>query len=190
MKRLSLICIAALTCYSLAGCGTTQSKATKSSSEVSSLKAENSSLKAKRHQTHKKAKKARKTDKQITKSSKSSSARSESSKSSNNNTNATNAKANGKRSKNGHQPTDSEITSSRSTGDIPQSYKDNMARGLEWNGTRPRSSFSSEDQFLRYNAWHQGLNYDPSTNTYTQMNQQQLDDMRQQMNKDGGQSFR
>lgn len=60
---------------------------------------------------------------------------------------------------------------------------------LEWDGTRKRSSFKSDSDFQRYNAWHQGYNYDPATDSYTEMNDDQLNYMREQMNKDGGQSF-
>lgn len=73
---------------------------------------------------------------------------------------------------------------------IDPAQQENVNRGLYPNGTRRPESFANMDDYKRYNAWYQGYNYDPSTNTYTEMNQQQLNNMRNSMNKDGGQDFK
>lgn len=61
MKKIGLLLAAALLCGGLAGCGNNnQSKnSNKDSAKISSLKAENSSLKAKKHSSHKKHKRQR-----------------------------------------------------------------------------------------------------------------------------------
>lgn len=61
MKEISLICAAILLCGGLAGCGNNNQSNTssKDSSKISSLKAENSRLKSKKHSSHKNRKRQR-----------------------------------------------------------------------------------------------------------------------------------
>lgn len=58
MKKMGLFCAALLACGSLAGCGQQQHHSSKDAASISKLKAENSSLKAKKssHHKHKRAK--------------------------------------------------------------------------------------------------------------------------------------
>ena len=56
MKKIGLICAAALVCGSLTACGSQSTKAKNSSSEISSLKKENSQLKHKHHKKQNKKK--------------------------------------------------------------------------------------------------------------------------------------
>lgn len=168
MKKISLICAAILLGMSLVGCGQHKDN---SSAKLSSLKAENSSLKAKKSNSHR-TKHARKN---------SSSSQSKSSNGSGN-----------KRSSNTNTTTTSKPRSSQQTANknsLSPAEQANVNKGLEWDGTRKRSSFKSDADFDRYNAWHQGYNYDPSSGNLTPLNDQQMSDMREQMNKDGGQSF-
>lgn len=58
MKKIGLICVTVLLCGSLAACGNYQKGNNKDSAKISSLKAENSSLKAKKH-SHKHKKKTK-----------------------------------------------------------------------------------------------------------------------------------
>ena len=56
MKKIGLICATALVCVSLTACGSQSTKAKNSSSEISSLKKENSQLKHKHHKKQNKKK--------------------------------------------------------------------------------------------------------------------------------------
>lgn len=48
---------------------------------------------------------------------------------------------------------------------------------------------SNNQDYQAYVAYYQGYNYDKNTGAVTPMNQQQLNDMRQQMNQNGGANF-
>lgn len=72
---------------------------------------------------------------------------------------------------------------------LSEAQQKNVEKGLYPDGTRRRETFKSDDDYSRYNAWHSGYNYDPSTGTLTPLNDQDMANMRAQMNKDGGQSF-
>lgn len=182
MKKISLLCATLLACSGLVACGTqpSSSQAT-NSSKISKLKAENLSLKAKKHHKHKTH-----TQQSKKKTTKNSQSNSSSSQSSIKNSSSTNSNKN---SNNSHS-NDTQQTASSNDDNIPESYKENMRKGLEWDGTRKRSSFNSDADYQRYNAWHQGYNYDPSTGQYSPMNQDQLNQMRASMNRDGGQDFK
>ena len=52
MKKIGLLCAAVLLCCGLAGCGNHQQQSNKDATKISKLKAENSSLKAKKHSSH------------------------------------------------------------------------------------------------------------------------------------------
>lgn len=52
MKKIGLLCAAVLLCGGLAGCGNHQQQSNKDATKISKLKAENSSLKAKKHSSH------------------------------------------------------------------------------------------------------------------------------------------
>lgn len=168
MKKISLICAVALSCIALSGCGIGSHNLHKSVNHSTLIKKGHS-----KHHKHNK--------KHSTKSKKST-------KQSASNKNSSSSKKNNSSDKNKQQANNKQAT--QNSNSIPPEYQKNIDKGLEWDGTRRRDSFKSDADFERYNAWHQGYNYDPNTNTYTQMNQQQLNQMRQSMNRDGGQDFK
>lgn len=176
MKKISLICVAALLCGSLAGCGNSQSKnSSKDSAKISSLKAENSSLKAKKHSSHKPS-----TKKDSLQDGKNNS----------DNTSQTSGKTGRSAASNTTAASKSQPNrQAANKSGLSPAEQANVDKGLEWDGTRKRSSFNSDADYQRYNAWHQGYNYDPSTGSLTPLNDQDMSYMRAQMNKDGGQSF-
>ena len=71
MKKIGLICTALLVCGSLTACGSQSTKAKNSSSEISSLKKENSQLKHKHHKKQNKKKQSSSSSASSTSSSKS-----------------------------------------------------------------------------------------------------------------------
>ena len=169
MKKISLLCSIVLVTLSLCGCSNGHHY------NLKKLRAEHSRLlKLSKKKNHKRNKKH---STKVKTSTKQNTSRKKSSSSKQNNV------ANHKNQQTNNKPT------AQNANSIPPEYQKNIDKGLEWDGTRRRDSFKSDADFQRYNAWHQGYNYDPNTNTYTQMNQQQLDNMRQQMNKDGGKNF-
>lgn len=161
MKKLSIFLSALLLCMPLAACG--NSSTSKSSSKSSSVKVVHHKRKH-RQKKHERKQQAKTSSSSEAKSNKSSSSQ--------------------QTSGSDHQHQSQQAAQSNSS-----AGNNNQNSDLEWDGTRKRSSFKSDADYQRYNAWHQGYNYDPSTGSLTRMNQQQLDDMRQQMDKDGGQSF-
>lgn len=172
MKKIGLICAAVLLCGGLAGCGNQSKSSSKGSSKISSLKAENSSLKAKKSSSHKRQ-------------------RSDNS-SQNNSDSASQASGKAERNSASSATAASKSQSSQQAANksgLSPAEQANVDKGLEWDGTRKRSSFNSDADYQRYNAWHQGYNYDPSTGSLTPLNDQDMAYMRAQMNKDGGQSF-
>lgn len=170
MKKISLICAVVIAGLSLCGCGNGRNY------NLNKLRAEHSRLlkqTKKKNQKHSKkhSSKSKRENKKSASNKKSSSSNKNESSNQTNHNSAGNQQA------------------TQNSSSVPAEYQKNIDKGLEWDGTRRRDSFKSDADFQRYNAWHQGYNYDPNTNTYTPMNDQQLNDMRQQMNKDGGQSF-
>lgn len=180
MKKIGLICAAVLVCGSLTACGNEHSY------NLKKLRAEHSKLlkQSKKQSDHKKhSTKEEHSSKQNASKQNSSSNNKTASSKKNEKENSNNN--NSQQSNNTHQ----KVANSNSSS-IPSSYQENINKGLEWDGTRRRDSFSSDADYQRYNAWHQGFNYDPSTGNLTPMNQQQLNDMRQQMSNNGGQDFK
>lgn len=171
MKKIGLLCALLLTSLTISGCGHHSYNLNKLRSEHARLLKEAKSQKNKHHKKHNSGK-ATKKDGQSNKSRPKNNQGNKQSSSQHQSANES--------TKNSHEP---------SIYDDPK-VQDNLRRGLTVFGTRPRSSFKSDADFQRYNAWHQGYNYDPSTNTYTEMNQQELNDMRQQMNQNAGQNFK
>lgn len=172
MKKMVLLCAAVLACGGLAGCGQHKDN---SSAKISSLKAENSSLKAKKSSSHKQSKKKNSSQSERNKSDNASQASGKTRRSAASNTTAASKS----------QPNQQAANKSG----LSPAEQANVDKGLEWDGTRKRSSFNSDADYQRYNAWHQGYNYDPSTGSLTPLNDQDMAYMRAQMNKDGGQSF-
>lgn len=173
MKKISLICSVVLAGLSLGGCGNGHHY------NLNKLRAEHSKLlkqtKKKDHKHNKKhSTKSKKTTQQST-----------SNKNSSSNNKDKTSNQNKQQNNNSQQASQDEYKGMH----LSPEEQANVNKGLYPNGTRRPESFANMDDYKRYNAWYQGNNYDPSTNTYTPMNQQQLDNMRQQMNKDGGQSF-
>lgn len=182
MKKGLTIAVSVMAALSLAACGNN-----KQSDELKKLRAEHSSLvKQSKQDSHKhKQKKHSTKSKQETKQSASkSNADSQSSANKQSNQQGQNKPANG-----GQQATTQANNSGASNNNASSANQTNAANNLEWDGTRRRDSFKSDADFQRYNAWHQGYNYDPNTGNMTPLDQQQLNQMRQEMNKDGGQSF-
>lgn len=91
---------------------------------------------------------------------------------------------------NTRQNNDHHATQSNDGEHLSSAQQANVDKGLYPDGTRKPESFANHDDYMRYNAWYQGYNYDPSTGSLTRMNDQQLNDMRQQMNANGGQNFK
>lgn len=172
MKKMVLLCAAVLACGGLAGCGQHKDN---SSAKISSLKAENSSLKAKKSSSHKQSKKKNSSQSERNKSDKASQASGKTGRSAASNTTAASKSQSNQQAAN--------------KSGLSPAEQANVDKGLEWDGTRKRSSFNSDADYQRYNAWHQGYNYDPSTGSLTPLNDQDMSYMRAQMNKDGGQSF-
>ena len=182
MKKGLTIAVSVMAALSLAACGNN-----KQSDELKKLRAEHSSLvKQSKQDSHKhKQKKHSTKSKQETKQSASkSNADSQSSANKQSNQQGQNKPANGSQ-----QATTQANNSGASNNNASSANQTNAANNLEWDGTRRRDSFKSDADFQRYNAWHQGYNYDPNTGNMTPLDQQQLNQMRQEMNKDGGQSF-
>lgn len=174
MKKISLICAVALAGLSLGGCGNGHHY------NLKKLRAEHSRL---LKQTKKKDHKHNK--KHSTKSKKSTKQSASNKNSSSGNKNNSSS-SNGQKNNNDQQASQDEYKGMH----LSTEEQANVNKGLYPNGTRRPESFANMDDYKRYNAWWQGSNYDPKTNTYTPMNQQQLDDMRQQMNANGGQNFK
>lgn len=179
MKKGLTIAVSVMAALSLAACGNN-----KQSDELKKLRAEHSSLvKQSKQASHKhKQKKHSTKSKRETKQS--------ASKSNTDSQSSANKQSNQQRQK----PTNSgqqAATQPNNSGNnnASSANQTNAANNLEWDGTRRRDSFKSDADFQRYNAWHQGYNYDPNTGNMTPLDQQQLNQMRQEMNKDGGQSF-
>lgn len=111
-----------------------------------------------------------------------------------NNSNQSNSSKNNKKAISRNISESSKITNHHSTRNdgahLDSAQQANVNKGLYPDGTRRPDSFANSSDYQRYNAWYQGYNYDPNTNTYTRMNDQQLNDMRQQMNANGGQNFK
>ena len=190
MKKIVLICITALAGLSLAACG--NQSATKSS-HLNSLKAEHSSLVAEskknaKHSTKRKHNHKQKANSSTT-TSKSSSNDTKTASSANNNTSksSSNRSTNTKQVSKSSNQSNATSSSVNTNYDATDSYNGDSNRYR--NGMRKPSTFSNSQDYQAYIAYTQGYNYDKSTGQMTQMNDQQLNDMRQQMNKDGGASF-
>lgn len=175
MKKLTLITVALLATLTLSGCGNSHNY------HLNKLRAEHSKLlKESKKKDHKHKKKHSAKSK---KSTKQSAAKKNLSANNQNKASSQNDQQNGSQQ------------SSTVTGDANQSKhldpqsQANVNKGLNWDGTRRRSSFSNDNDYRRYLAWEQGYNYNPNTGQTTRMNDQQVNDMRQQMSQNGGQNF-
>lgn len=172
MKKISLICATALAGISLGGCGNSHNY------NLKKLRAEHTRLlKQSKHKIHKHSKshstKSKKGSQQSASNKKSlSDIQNKSSK------------------QNTQQNNDHHSTPSNDGEHLDSAQQANVNKGLYPDGTRRPESFANNDDYKRYNAWYQGYNYDPSTGSLTRMNDQQLNDMRQQMNANGGQNFK
>lgn len=181
MKKVSLICAVALTGMSLTACGN-------QSYNLKKLRAEHARLlkQSKEHKSHHKTHKHKKQTAKRENNSKSA----KSSSNGNTNKNRSSSSQNKKASQNGTQTTSNNNKQPNNSGQhLDAAQQANVNKGLYPDGTRKPDSFSSSADYQRYNAWYQGYNYDPSTGSLTRMNDQQLNDMRQQMNANGGQNF-
>lgn len=149
MKKICLICATALVGMSLTACGNGDH-----SSNLSTLKAEHSrllkkekQLKQSKHKTHKHSKshstKSKKEAKQNASSKNSSS--DVQNKASNQNT---------------RQNNDHHATQSNDGEHLSSAQQANVDKGLYPDGTRKPESFANHDDYMRYNAWYQGYNYD------------------------------
>lgn len=186
MKKIGLVCATLLVGLSLAGCNNMASQSHRSSSSSSST-----TKMVKHHKTHRQIhknqgkKKAKAGSSLAHNPSTVTSSNSESVKKEQTNSQATQTTI----SKAG--PTSSNASNNNSSEsndyEVTDSYNGNYSRFR--NGTRKPSTFSNSQDYQAYLAYYQGYNYDKSTGQITRMNEQQLNDMRQQMNKDGGQSF-
>lgn len=182
MKKISLLCMTFLASLSLAACGKSHSY------NLNKLRAEHARLlKQNNNKKHKHAKKHSPRSKKATQQSavnkKASSNEDSQSKASDSSQNE--SSGNNKHSINEQTKHDGDKGEHLSPAE-----QANVNKGLYPNGTRRPETFANMDDYKRYNAWYQGYNYDPTTNTLTPMNDQQLNDMRQQMNADGGQNFK
>lgn len=191
MKKLGLICVTLLVGLSLSACNNLASQQSKSS-KMSSLKAEHSSLIAESRKQAKKNHKNKHNHKQKNANSttKASNKKDGGTSSSSNNSTKQATQNDSRSSDNGLDTAASSAASSTSSNnnyDATDSYNGDSSRYR--NGTRKPSTFSNSQDYQAYLAYYQGYNYDKSTGQMTRMNDQQLNDMRQQMNKDGGQSF-
>lgn len=151
MKHFSLICATALACFCLTGCGTTQSKSAKLSSEANSLKAKNSSLKAKKRKAHKMAM-ARESHKKAAKASQSVS-------NVNNTSNNSQAKGNA-------QPSSESQQSQSQDNDTPA-----PPEGVDPNKWAEHDAYTSDGHLMR--QWNDAGKYegDPDAQYHTQMGQ-------------------
>lgn len=172
MKKVNLICAVVLVGLSLGGCGNGHHY------NLQKLRAEHSRLlKQTKKKDHKHNKKHSAKSKKSTKQSAS-------------NKNSSSSKKDKASSSNGQQSNSQQASQDEYKGmHLSPEQQANVNKGLYPNGTRRPESFANQNDYKRYNAWYQGYNYDPNTNTYSRMNDQQLNDMRQQMNANGGQNF-
>lgn len=178
MKKISLLCAVVIAGLSLGGCGNGHHY------NLKKLRAEHARL---LKQSKKKDDKHNKKHSTKSKKSTKQSASNKKSSSSSGNKNKTTAHNNQKENNNSQ---DQNANNHHETVYDDPKVQENLRKGLTVNGVRPRSSFNSDDDYRRYTAWWQGYNYNPQTNTYSQMNDQQLNDMRQQMNANAGQNFK
>lgn len=202
MKKIGLICAILLAGGSLTACGNNQQS---KSSKMDSLKAEHSSLIAESKKQNKKVHKGKQHIKKSSKSSSKSSIKKDDHRaaSSSKNTStkqATQSNSNSNQAAKDSSSATSSISSNASSNnhnnsnssngnnyDATDSYNGDPNRYR--NGTRKPSTFSNSQDYQAYVAYYQGYNYDKSTGQLTRMNDQQLNDMRQQMNQNGGANF-
>lgn len=180
MKKIGLICAVALVGMSLAACGN-------QSYNLKKLRAEHARLlkQSKEHKGHHKTHKSKKQNASSKREN-----NSKSSSKSNTDKNRSSSSQNKSTSQNSNQITSNNSKQQNNSGQhLDAAQQANVNKGLYPDGTRKPDSFSSSADYQRYNAWYQGYNYDPSTGSLTRMNDQQLNDMRQQMNANGGQNF-
>lgn len=172
MKKITLITVPLLATLTLSGCGNSHNY------HLNKLRAEHSKLlKQSKKKDHKHKKKHSAKSKKSTKQSAA-------------NKNSSSNKQNKASSQNSQQNNNQQSTKNSNNGEhLSPEQQANVAKGLYPNGTRRPESFANHDDYLRYNAWYQGYNYDPNTGQTTPMNQQQLNDMRQQMSQNAGQNF-
>jgi hypothetical protein len=193
MKKIGLICAFLLAGLSLSACNNLASQQSKSS-KTNSLKTYRSSSSAKPRKQTKKNTKGNHSRKSrnfnSTAATNTSNKENKTTTSSNNSTKPA-TQGNSHHSTNNNPDTaTSNSTESNATSidyDATDSYHGDPSRYRT--GTRKPSTFSNNQDYQAYLAYYQGYNYDKSTGQITRMNDQQLNDMRQQMNKDGGQSF-
>jgi len=195
MKKAVLICAVALTGMSLAACGNQSSK----SDKLSSLKAEHSSLVAESkkqakysHKKHSKKKHHQETE--ISKSTKESNSGTNKHSENNNSVKSNTPKSfndNGtpKKATSNNQSANSNVVSASSSNSYDQTDNYHGDYSRYRTGTRKPETFSNDQDYQAYVAYYQGYNYDKSTGQMTPMNDQQLNDMRQQMNNNGGANF-
>lgn len=192
MKKIGLICALLLAGLSLSACNNLASQQSKSS-KTSSLKTYHSSSSAKPRKQTKKNTKGNHSHK--SKNINSAAATNTSNKENKTTTSLNNStkpatQGSSHSSTNNPDTATSSSTDSNATSidyDATDSYHGDPSRYRT--GTRKPSTFSNSQDYQAYLAYYQGYNYDKSTGQITRMNDQQLNDMRQQMNKDGGQSF-
>ena len=183
MKKIGLICAIALTGMSLTACS-------KQSYNLKKLRAEHARLlkQSKEHKSHRKTHKYKKQTASSKKENDSKSAKGSNKGNTDNNRNSSSQSK--KTSQSGNQTASNNSQQQNYSGShLDAAQQANVNKGLYPDGTRKPDSFSSSADYQRYNAWYQGYNYDPSTGSLTRMNDQQLNDMRQQMNANGGQNF-
>lgn len=181
MKKIGLICAVTLAGMSLAACGNQSYNLKKLRAEHARLLKQSKEQKS-HHKTHKHKKQTAK------KENNSKSAKGSSKDNVDNNRNLSSQSK--KTSQNGNQTASNNSKQQSYSGShLDATQQANVNKGLYPDGTRKPDSFSSSADYQRYNAWYQGYNYDPSTGSLTRMNDQQLNDMRQQMNANGGQNF-
>lgn len=172
MRKITLLSAVLLAGLSLGGCGNGHNY------NLKKLRAEHARLlKQTSKKNHKHTKKHSAKSKKSTKQSAS-------------NKNSSSNKQNKASSQNKQQNNNQQATQISNNGEhLSPAQQANVNKGLYPNDTRRPETFANQNDYKRYNAWYQGYNYDPNTNTYTRMNDQQLNDMRQQMNANAGQNF-